>query len=303
MNILMTGANGLIGSRFLEYFKKHQKGDRIFILSRSPIEGYTVIKYDNNYKFSKDNFSALDSIDALLILGAHIEKKEEAHLVRNHLKSISSVDYLLNNLPIKPKKVVYCSSVAVYGFNEATKYVPTDELISEKTEINPCRAYALSKVFCEKLVEEWCNENGVELQILRIGAVYDYQVRYLNRYGFIFYMFKAYLQNDVFNVLAAPTQKWNYVYVKDVCKWLYNALYLKECPGILNLTSVANLTTMQLLNALKEVDNGFQYTIPSSVEYKGIDKAFDSSKRKMYLGEEDYSVKDVINKLVLEKKV
>ena len=53
-----------------------------------------------------------------------------------------------------------------------------------------------------------------------------------------------------------------------------NIFYLVNMSG-------ANLTTMQLLNVLKEVDNGFQYTIPSSVEYKGIDKAFDSSKRKI----------------------
>ena len=300
----MTGAEGFIGSHLLKEFENRTLNDHIFILGYKQINGYPTIDY-KDFVFSKNDFAkvGLNEIDVLLILGGHIEKKGELHPVRNHLGSINSVDYLLNNLPFKPKKVIFCSSVSVYGYDENSIYKHCRHgLIDEQTAIKPVRAYALSKVMCEKLVDEWCHENNVNCQILRLGSVYYYEKELLDRAGFIYYLLKAYFSGAVFNLYSHPKQLWNYVFIDDVCNWIINSFYLEECPGVINLTADKNLTTKEIVTLFKKNDNGFKYAVSNNCVYKGTDKSFDSSKRKEYLGNEKHPFEKVVRRIVGIKK-
>lgn len=293
----MTGADGYIGQHFLKCFE-NLHNDRLILMTLKDINGYDNIDY-SGFRFNSSSFDALaiDHIDVLLLMGAYVEHgKNIPHVVRNHLSSITSIDYLLNNIPIKPRKVVYCSTIAVYGIDSSLPYKSSGGvLLNEEAKTDPIRTYAMSKAFGERLVTEWCKENSVECQIVRIGSVYDCETD-IN--SFMGYMLKAYRNKECFKMIAPPEQLWNYVYIDDICRWIINALYLSETPGVINLTADRNYTSMELVELLKIYDNSFCYEIPDKINYCGVDKGFDSRKRKQYLGDELFPINDIFKRII-----
>ena len=289
MNVLMTGADGFIGGNFLRVFSScHDKND-LFLLTLSPVGGYKNIDYFS-FKFDKRDIEKIGKIDVLLLLGAFVERdKNEPHLVRKHLSSIESIEYLLTHLPSAPGKVVYCSSIAVYGADSSLPYYPRNEVLDEESNVNPVRTYALSKIFCERLVSEWCRENNVKCQIVRIGSVYNSTFNN----GFLGYAIKACKNNEVFRLSAPLSKLWNYVHVDDVCQWIVNSLYLKETPGVINLTSNSNFTTLEIVELIKACNPSFQYEIIKTDLQFGVDNVFNSKKREKYLGPEEHSLKQL----------
>jgi hypothetical protein len=51
-------------------------------------------------------------------------------------------------------------------------YEKSDQIISENNPTNPETLYGFSKLYCEKMIENWANANNKIVQILRLGHVY-----------------------------------------------------------------------------------------------------------------------------------
>ena len=218
----------------------------------------------------------------IILLGAYVEKsKNDPGLVKKHLSSINNIDYLLNHLPNVPQKLVYCSSIAVYGFQQ-TKPM----LYDESSMLNATTPYALSKCMGELFVTEWAKEHNCELQIVRIGSVYAGGEKVNN--GFLGYAIKSACERKEFYVTISPQQIWNYVYVDDISRWILNSVFLEDSPGIINLTASRNYTTKEIMETIKQLEPSFSFVFEDSVTRDGINKAFDSKKREKYLGLEKY---------------
>lgn len=290
MNILLTGATGFIGSNFLLYLKKNNCKDTFVLLTSERIDGYKCVLH-KDYEFSVNDFyeAGIEKIDAVILLGAYVEKsRNEPEQTRKHLSSINNVDYLLHHLPNIPKKVIYCSSIAVYGFDSTISYRPeTNILYDEETPTNPIRTYALSKLLGERLVEEWGRENGCDVQILRIGSVYGPGRRF---YNFLGTAVNCVIDHKNMSMFAPPNQMWNFVYAEDVAGWILNSVHIRDNCGVINLTSSVNYTSIEVCEAVKQVWNSFRYDIITDIQYKGQDKAFDSRKREKCLGTETVSL-------------
>ena len=289
MRVLMTGAGGFIGKHVINYFSKSMENDHLVLLTSSPINGFDCIHY-TNYNVDVSSLQRKGPFDCILLLGAFVEHngRNEKELTRKHLSSVNSIDNLLRNLPNVPRKVVYCSSIAVYGIDSALPYQSSNGvLFSEDSKVDPVRTYALSKVFGERLVSEWCSEHDVGCQIVRIGTIYDYSGKQNNFMG---YLIKAIREQRVFEVSAPLGQLWNFVYVEDLCRWILNAIRIKNVPGVINLTSSENYTTSELLSMAENYDSTFQYTVLQMPHYRGVDKGFVSTKREKYLGEESFPI-------------
>jgi nucleoside-diphosphate-sugar epimerase len=65
---------------------------------------------------------------------------------------------------VKPKALIYFSSVSVYGCNEG-------ELINENYHLNGTTPYAISKILAEDFLIEWAYKNKVCLCILRLPEI------------------------------------------------------------------------------------------------------------------------------------
>ena len=289
MNILMTGAGGFIGKHFINTFEEMKCKDQLTLLSSKPNNKYYCIDYTNQL-FSTKEMERVPPIDCILLLGAFVEHKgpNEKDIVHKHLSSLQSIDFLLHNLPSLPQKIVYCSSVSIYGFDSTIPYKSNDgTLIDERTKINPIRTYALSKVFGERLVSEWCSENNISCQIIRIGTVFDYSGLQSN---FLSYVIKSILEEKEFLLSAPLNQVRNFVYIDDVCRWILNAIRLNETPGVINLTSSENYTISELISLIEKNYNYFKYSFENNGIFRGTDMGFNSTKREIYLGKEYYPV-------------
>ncbi|MGN0014988.1 MAG: NAD-dependent epimerase/dehydratase family protein, partial [Candidatus Gastranaerophilaceae bacterium] len=159
-NIFFTGLSGFLGQEFLKYYNSRK--DNNFRFVQNPIY-YRGNGKDYNYAFSADDFS--ENIDILVHAGAFTPKKrEQMEDVTLNLSNVINTDYLLKNLPNIPKKIIYISTVSVYS--------PTKNVINEETPLGGDSVYGLSKLMCEKIIQNYCIQNEIPYQILRLSVIY-----------------------------------------------------------------------------------------------------------------------------------
>jgi nucleoside-diphosphate-sugar epimerase len=73
---------------------------------------------------------------------------------------------LLNGLPCPPGRVAFVSTIDVYG------RPVENQVLGEKSLVNPETDYALSKWAGEQIVRLWCIKHGVTGAVLRLSHIY-----------------------------------------------------------------------------------------------------------------------------------
>ena len=165
MKILMTGGSGFVGKHFQEYLKSYKD---ICI---------NLIKFNyQNFEILNDDTLFSEQADALLLLGWHVAKnKDEENDIEKNFLPLIFLKKLLDKFTIPPKKLIFVSSVEVYGRN-------VTELLTEASVCATGSLYGISKLYGELIVQEWAMHNNVKSQILRLGPIYgpgDYRRGYL----------------------------------------------------------------------------------------------------------------------------
>ena len=93
MNILVTGATGFIGSRFIEMAEQYlEKGDQLVLLTSREIEGYKCILHQG-YTFSANDFVAagIEQIDKVIHIGHFIYQRHPGvYIAKGNLSSINN---------------------------------------------------------------------------------------------------------------------------------------------------------------------------------------------------------------------
>lgn len=307
MNILLTGGSGFIGRYLLDYIKGKETIDmnKWFLLTSKPVEGFSNILH-KGYTFSADDIkkAGMENVDELLLLGGYVEKPgdDKNRIVRNNFSSVENLIYLLENLPNVPQKIIFCSSVAVYGFNSK---IPWDEneSVSFYTEDSPVgknltRPYALVKLLQERIVSEWAKEHGCGCWILRLGTVFG-KNRVFNDFLGICIKEARNLTGGI-SVYAPPQQMWNYVYAGDIARWLYDSVNKLDEIRTVNLVSAENYSTNEILKIFDDSFPEFSYVIDAERGYTGQHKAFDNSLCREIFGEEESSFVENIRNVVKE---
>lgn len=107
-----------------------------------------------------------DKVDYIIHLAAlpHVDYSYyfEKETLNNNLYSLKNIlDYAKNN----GIKVLFASSVEVYGGNEDKTFYETDNL-------SPQSIYGYSKLICEKLIQYYIDKFQIECTILRLTNLY-----------------------------------------------------------------------------------------------------------------------------------
>jgi UDP-glucose 4-epimerase len=173
MNILVTGANGFLGKRLLARLGTNKK-DTVYACAnhadtRLPNPFGSDYHLDITNPISIDKcVSNLNQIDTLIHLAAAVPKeKKDDNLKQMCAVNVQGTANLLYGLRKKKiKKIIYASTVEVYGMPQSPK--PITELVAP----NPVSYYGASKLAAENIVNIFAKELKITAFILRFSVMY-----------------------------------------------------------------------------------------------------------------------------------
>lgn len=268
-NVLLTGASGFIGRRMVSMLSKN-KEYKLILLTSAPVSGHTYINH-KNYTFTKEDFisEGITQIDIVIHLGAFSpSNREEMNQVKGNLDNINNTYTLLNSLPNNPERFIYCSSVCVYGDN-------LEENTNEHRITAPGTLYGTGKLFCERMVREWGKEHKVSVGIARFGSIYGVGENE-NKVFLIPDFIKKVINSEPITVFTDGSEKRTYLFVDDLCRYLYKYALEKENADTINLVSQHSVSVKQILAYI------------TMVEKKEADVTY--LNRKPQFGNESYDV-------------
>ncbi|MDP9844967.1 NAD-dependent epimerase/dehydratase family protein [Streptosporangium lutulentum] len=167
MTILVTGATGRVGSRFVP--RLLQQGEPVRVLVRDPVRaaflgalGAEVVVGDLRDTDALDD--VLKGAEVVVHLGAAFRgvSDEEAVAV-NHA---ATVELAVSALRSGVTRFVYASTTLAYGSGRGRPALEADELVP------PGRAYPTSKAGAEKALLRLHRDEGLPLRVARLAFVY-----------------------------------------------------------------------------------------------------------------------------------
>lgn len=174
MKILITGAGGWLGSELTERILEQGNSIRAFVLFSSKRLDKLKVKYGNLLEVvegdicnKNDVDKCLEGIEVVYHLAAKVHslpknKADEDQFFKINTEATEQLFELCLNH--KVKRVVFYSSVSVYGESE--------EVIDVNTSKNPVTAYAKSKLIAEEVGLRLFKEKGLPITIIEPVTVY-----------------------------------------------------------------------------------------------------------------------------------
>lgn len=281
--LLLTGTTGFIGQNLLKFIKFNYQNDYdIVLLSSATNENYKTVLH-KNYTFTKQDFekNGIFKIDLVLHIGAFTPKSViEANDINKSNANIFNTKYLLDNLPNFPETFIFLSTLDVYGKIET--------VINELSFTNPLTMYGWSKLYCEKLLENWAKENNVILQILRVGHIYG---KGEEAYKKVIPVTIQKLKNgENPQIFGIGDEKRSFLHVDDVSNLIMKSMLLQKYEGVINLCSTNSYTIKNIVEMLIEISNKKVQINYVETKNRGVDFEFDTSKMNNLLGFEKINI-------------
>ncbi|MCW6510611.1 NAD-dependent epimerase/dehydratase family protein [Lichenifustis flavocetrariae] len=271
MNVLLTGAAGLIGMavRPILQGRGHQVIATDVTSFGHDVPSLTTVSFDDIAGFER--LVEQHRIDAIVhcgaISGPMMAKGEPLKLVAVNIDSTAALLDLARRHGMR--RFVFCSSISVYGDVGAAT-------ITEETPLRPTSVYGASKVACEQLIQGFAVEYGLQGVSLRIARVYG-PYRRANCH------LKTLIENtEAGRPVAIPCDPdfvYHYVYVDDVAEAIAAALEAARLPQrIYNVGSGEPLTMPALLDeALHALPRMRASLVPGVDDVPDVQTRFDVS--------------------------
>jgi UDP-glucose 4-epimerase len=248
--ILVTGGQGLLGSRLVPLLAQSAPGAEIIVVTRNETKSHeqssrtTVIHGDLR---DGNLWSRIpDTITHVFHLAAVIpwkpEDKEKASLVADNVTPIS---HLLERSRSWPnlQQIVYSSSVSVYS--------PTDKFVHEASPCLPASLYGASKLEGEELLRG-IEVQGVRLVSLRLSSLYG-QGQYQGTVLPI--MVSRARQKQDITIFGDGTRTQDFLHCEDAARALL-LCFEKEAQGVYNVGSGTPVTMTELAQTVSLVFSG-----------------------------------------------
>lgn len=217
MKILVTGGAGFIGSHLCEYLAK--RGDQVICidnLSTGRLENIEHIKDKITFiKADANQFTILEPIfkenklDAVFHYAAIVGVKRTLENPIDVLDDIKGTRNILKlALQYGKPKIIFSSSSEVYG-------EPVEIPETENGHTNAQLPYAVTKLYCEKLLEAYWQKYSLPTCSLRFFNVYGPRQE-SSDYGFVGGIFiKRALEGKAPIIFGDGTQTRDFVYIDD----------------------------------------------------------------------------------------
>lgn len=254
MKILITGANGFIGSSVVSEFDQIGTYDIFATDIGDTFKGAEKVTYIKG-DFSKDNYvdhmiKTMPQCDVIIHIGALINYDLfSKDVVMTNCYGVQQIIKLAEESNCK--KIIFMSSVPVIG-------KPINIPVTEEHSVNPPTAYHASKVFAEHLLEMHANKNIIKT-IFRLTSPIGKGMP-SNR------MLSVFINNinegkEVL-IYGKGIRKQNYVDARDIARAIDLACQ-KDVPGIFNIAGEKSFTSIELAKECgkvlgKEVTIGYK---------------------------------------------
>ncbi len=235
MNILVTGAEGFIGKNLVNKLKQLNYNVISLDIKGSP---------DYLLDISKDDLSVIkEDIDVIYHLAAQpFGKGSELNPFLDldyNITGTLKVCYLAQSK--NAKKIIYTSTVAVYGNND---------LASEDSTLNPLSNYGVSKLAGEFYIKKF----NIPYVILRLWNTYGAGQDLSNEYKGVVAAFANQISKGSYvKVTGSLDRVRDIIYVDDVVSALLHSLSI-ESSEIFNVSTKISTTIKELIETIIEVE-------------------------------------------------
>jgi UDP-glucose 4-epimerase len=241
MRVAVTGGAGYIGSTLIKNLVA--EGHSIASLDNQVNGSYRYLDYlgdrvevvDGDIRCPNDLDAALKGADAVVHaaaisdLDACNDNPDEAISV-NIYGTYQVTEAAKRN---KVKRIVFCSSAAVYG-------TPTTTPVTERHATHPLNLYGVTKLAGEKLLNASHINNGLETVNLRFGNVYGVGI-YTNWIGVIPKFVALALDGKPLTVYGDGASTRDFIHVEDITRAITLSLTKEGVGG--ETLNIGNETT------------------------------------------------------------
>ena len=255
MNVLITGGAGYIGTRLIKNLSANKEIEKIVVYDNLLRGNYNLFLGDkyihpDGLEFiqgdlldSRNLKKALEGIDIVFHLAAKVTSPF-ANVNLHFYEQINNwgtaeLTYAIEESDVK--KVIYTSSMGVYGFS--------DDPIHEDHKVNPGSFYAISKQRGEEHIQRLDKKHNPI--ILRCGNVYGYSrsMRFdavINRF-----VFEANFSGRI-TINGSGNQQRAFIHIHSLADIL-EQVAVKDIPSDIYNVSERNLSVLDIVDTLKEL--------------------------------------------------
>ncbi|WKK66836.1 NAD-dependent epimerase/dehydratase family protein [Lutimonas zeaxanthinifaciens] len=237
MKILVTGGSGFIGTRLIEDLLSNNHDVIIFDKVISKVFPNLCVVGD--VRDEEALISACKGVDIIFNLAAEhaddvapisLYKDVNVHGALNLIKAAE-----LNGV----KKIVFTSSVAVYGLNQGAP--------NEKSKLSPFNEYGKSKLEAELAFKKWADQNGLNsLTIIRPSVVFGEGNR-----GNVYNLLLQ-IKNKRFLMVGSGENKKSMAYVGNISHFLSKLTDGKSGVQVFNYADKPDLDSKNIVAIAKD---------------------------------------------------
>lgn len=261
MNVLVTGGAGYIGTRLIKNLSANKAVNKIVIYDNLLRGNYNMFLGDKYIHPEGLTFVQGDLLDSRSLKKAlkgidvvyHLAAKATSPFANVNLHFYEQINnwgtaeltYAIEESDVK--KVIYLSSMGVYGFS--------DEPINEDSPVNPSSFYAISKQRGEEHIERL--DKKFNPIIVRCGNVYGYSrsMRFdavINRF-----VFEANFTGRI-SINGSGNQQRAFIHIHSIADIL-DQMAVQDIPSGVYNASERNMSVLDIVDVLKELKPALEF--------------------------------------------
>ena len=257
MNILITGGAGFIGSNLCKSLIYNKKISKIIVVDNLS-SGRNILN-DKKYKFLNidiSNYKELNKIPRLKFdiifhfagqsSGPLSHKIFDKDLNTNLIGTVNILKFMRSR---RLKKIIFSSSMSVYGNQKKIRVKETDE-------VNPVSVYANNKLMAENYIKYFSKYN-INFVILRLFSVYGIGQDLDNKnQGMLSIFFSYILKNKNIIIKGSINRFRDFIYIDDLI-FIFNDIIKNYKNYNLNTINIGTGKKTSIKRLIKVLINEF----------------------------------------------